>query len=693
MADSTEMKSKNNPNRRDAELDAMFDEAELSLSALDSPETDDDVIDKLLLDAGFDVNEDLPSLIDDSVFADEFDEDFDLADISTDPPASDADIDPDDKFNEDHDFPMDLLESIANPDDEPQLDFTAEPAVLDDEIVPIVALDSNQDDIDTPDEDIAVFDDKNLIDTIDEFSNLDEFSDFQDFQDPTTLNNEAAADTSSSPGTAVPNDNASVQEAVDLSGVDIEESDLIVDVADLTELDTPVDYDEFGDDFDDDISPVPALTPVKADENQPASDEDFQPYDESDDNEITDDFDITAGIDDDFINSLEQNEYSEFNEQESAATADATEIEALSADPSKTTAEDLAGLIEAAGIPLLMQFKSDQETLNKKSKKQITDFETNVKKTNTITYVALGVAIVSLITAAVLGFMVYGAKTEIAKLTAIVTVLETQIPGISTKKITDDPANLTDAEKSQHTATLPENPAQSNPEIAKEEHKPETETIKTVPEPENHLTDQQTPPAEVAAKSTSASEPHHPEEPAKAEEHGQAIPEPHDVESKKIDSPKESTAVSEKKPAGSDEATSPLETIKTESHSIPEKTQPEEPKPSDIKKAKLDKADNKKSTTPTAKKKITVKNNHKTAPAVSNWSVNLIAYKQQWYASSKANEFINKGIPVEIIPVKLNNVTWYRLRVGGFSDKVDATAYAGRVKKALNLSSVWVGNK
>lgn len=687
MADSTEMKSKDNKNRRDAELDAMLDEAELSLNALDSPETDDDVIDKLLLDAGFDVNEDLPSLIDDSVFADEFDEDFDLADISTNPPTSDADIGPDNKFNEDHDFPMDLLESIANPDDEPQIDFTAEPAVDDDEIVPLA---SNQDEIDTPDEDIAVFDDENLIAAIDEFSDLDEFSDFQDFQNP-TVNNEAVTDSSSSPVTDVQNDNARAQEAVNLSGADIEDTDLIVDVADLTELDTPVDYDEFGDEFDDDISSVTALAPVKTEENPPASDEDIQPYIESDDNEITDDFDITAGIDDDFINSLAKDEYSEFNEQENTATTDATETETLSADPSKTTAEDLATLIEAAGIPLLMQFKSDQETLNKKSKKQITDVETNAKKTNTITYVALGLAIVSLITAAVLGFMVYGAKAEVAKLTALVTALETEIPGISAKKTTDNPVNLTDAEKSQ-PADEPVNPAHSNPEIAKEEHKPETEIIKPTPESENHLTDQQKHPAEVAAKSTSTSELHHAVEPVKVEEHGQAITEPHDTESKKIDSPKESIAVPEKTPVGSDEATTPLGITKTESHSIPEKTQPEEPKSSDIKKAKLDKADNKKSTTPTVKK-IPVKNSHKTAPTASNWSVNLIAYKQQWYASSKANELINKGIPVEIIPVKLNNVTWYRLRVGGFSDKADATAYAGRVKKALNLSSVWVGNK
>ncbi|MDP3334813.1 MAG: SPOR domain-containing protein, partial [Methylococcaceae bacterium] len=80
-------------------------------------------------------------------------------------------------------------------------------------------------------------------------------------------------------------------------------------------------------------------------------------------------------------------------------------------------------------------------------------------------------------------------------------------------------------------------------------------------------------------------------------------------------------------------------------------------------------------------------------PSVSaDWSVNLIAYKQDWYAKSKAAEFAQKGVPVEVIPVEVNGVTWYRLKVGGFTNKAEADAYAARVKKALNLSSVWVGD-
>lgn len=76
----------------------------------------------------------------------------------------------------------------------------------------------------------------------------------------------------------------------------------------------------------------------------------------------------------------------------------------------------------------------------------------------------------------------------------------------------------------------------------------------------------------------------------------------------------------------------------------------------------------------------------------ADWFVNLIAYRQQWYAKSKAAEFEQKGIPVEVVDVKVNNVTWYRLRVGGFKNRSEAASYATKVKKTLKLTSVWVGN-
>jgi cell division protein FtsN len=76
----------------------------------------------------------------------------------------------------------------------------------------------------------------------------------------------------------------------------------------------------------------------------------------------------------------------------------------------------------------------------------------------------------------------------------------------------------------------------------------------------------------------------------------------------------------------------------------------------------------------------------------ANWGVNLVAFKQEWFAKSKAAEFARQGIYAEVIPVQGNNLTLYRLRVGGFKNKAEATASKDRIKKILNLDSVWVSD-
>jgi len=73
-----------------------------------------------------------------------------------------------------------------------------------------------------------------------------------------------------------------------------------------------------------------------------------------------------------------------------------------------------------------------------------------------------------------------------------------------------------------------------------------------------------------------------------------------------------------------------------------------------------------------------------------NWAVNLVAYKQDWYAKRKAEEFVSKGIPAQVNKVLSKGETWYRLVVDGFKSQYEAAAYAARVKKTLNLDSVWV---
>ena len=79
----------------------------------------------------------------------------------------------------------------------------------------------------------------------------------------------------------------------------------------------------------------------------------------------------------------------------------------------------------------------------------------------------------------------------------------------------------------------------------------------------------------------------------------------------------------------------------------------------------------------------------KSPEVVGNWGVNLLAFKQEWFAKSKAAEFARQGIFADVVPVPGN---MYRLRVGGFKTKAEANANKGRIQSALNLSSVWVSD-
>lgn len=93
-----------------------------------------------------------------------------------------------------------------------------------------------------------------------------------------------------------------------------------------------------------------------------------------------------------------------------------------------------------------------------------------------------------------------------------------------------------------------------------------------------------------------------------------------------------------------------------------------------------------------AVKKVSAEKKGNKTQTAAGWSVNLTAYEDLSYAKTKAIKFIQKGIPVKVIAVNMNNTKWYRLKVGGFKNKEEATSYAAKIKKSLNLNSVSVGN-
>ena len=99
----------------------------------------------------------------------------------------------------------------------------------------------------------------------------------------------------------------------------------------------------------------------------------------------------------------------------------------------------------------------------------------------------------------------------------------------------------------------------------------------------------------------------------------------------------------------------------------------------------------KKKLSETTDKKVSVEKKRNDIQPAKGWSVNLTAYEDLSYAKSKAENFMQKGIPVKVIAVDMNNKKWYRLKVGGFKNEEEATAYAAKIKKSLNLKTVFVG--
>jgi len=75
------------------------------------------------------------------------------------------------------------------------------------------------------------------------------------------------------------------------------------------------------------------------------------------------------------------------------------------------------------------------------------------------------------------------------------------------------------------------------------------------------------------------------------------------------------------------------------------------------------------------------------------WFVNLVSFKQRWYTDKKVASFKQQGIPTEVVTTEVNGEKWFRIRAAGFYSKAAAQDYADKIKRVLNLGSVWVSTK
>jgi len=328
-------------------------------------------------------------------------------------------------------------------------------------------------------------------------------------------------------------------------------------------------------------------------------------------------------------------------------------------------------------------------------KKQLEDAESKVKKSRIFSYVALGFGVVAVSAAVALGVMTHGAKSEISKLTEQVSTLEASLA----KSVQNNPneeinAVMNSVAQLNHqvygfitelkgNSQIPVDLLNSNVSgiVAKQgmvSKALDTLQVKMGWEGKMLLESLVAEPPKVDAV--------HEPAPAKEVNAHEIAPVKTEHAPIKEDVAHEHVATKEDKIAPTKERAkheaAPVK--KVEAVPVPEIA------PAKVK-AKPETAPAKPIIPPAAVLKEETVEPSKQSSA-GKWGINLVAFKQEWFARSKAAEFARLGVFAEVIPVYEKNTAMYRLRVGGFKSKAEAMSNTNRIKKTLNLGSVWVSD-
>jgi len=427
---------------------------------------------------------------------------------------------------------------------------------------------------------------------------------------------------------------------------------------DLTETDDFFQSDEVVDDF----SSQPAG--VQLAETEMAS-----MQDEQEDDFLLPDFDITADTEiSDMGSDLETKDDEigdgfgniDFLNEEDALNVfgtDALEGNDAIVEPESKQApavDTVMSAIEDAENLKLSPFGFEQEDL----KKQLEDAESKVKKAKLFSYVALGFGAVALSAAVGLGVMTYGTKAEFSKLTEEISTLQASLA-----KSAENSSNIV-VKQDMVSKELDMLQVKMGGLEEKASSAPAIDASVKVEEAQE--------PAPVKAANVSES----------AKVKTGAVPEP---------APSKDKASQKTTPASAKVEAVPAKTkSQSETVQVKEKTPSEAVQPKAKAQPEGAVAAKPKTVEKTVVKPEPVKEKKQAAPG--KWGVNLGAFKQEWFAKSKAAEYAQQGVFAEVIPLHEKNTTMYRLRVAGFKTKAEADSNTARIKKALNLDSVWVND-
>ncbi|MDO9142529.1 MAG: SPOR domain-containing protein, partial [Methylobacter sp.] len=331
------------------------------------------------------------------------------------------------------------------------------------------------------------------------------------------------------------------------------------------------------------------------------------------------------------------------------------------------TAKTNSGTMENTATEKLEPFEFEQEEM----KKQLEAAVEKLKKVKMFSYLALIFGVIALMIAIGLGITTYSAQTEVAALTDVVSTLETNL------------------EKSAENNSNKEINAMVNSVVQLNQQFYEFITdLKGNPQLPAGTLNNKVPDiiakqviVSNALKSLQGKIP----ELNETTLSGLSIIEPAKIEPKPV-AAKESTPPP-MPPVKTEAAIEPIPTAQPESIAPEQPPAKKQPKVEAVTQAKI-KAE---AIKPKPAAKAPTKQPSKPI-AKANWGVNLAAFKQEWFAQSKAAEFARQGIYADIIPIQGNDGTLYRLRVDGFASKKEAEASKNKIKRVLNLDSVWVSD-
>ncbi|MCX7097759.1 MAG: SPOR domain-containing protein [Methylococcales bacterium] len=264
---------------------------------------------------------------------------------------------------------------------------------------------------------------------------------------------------------------------------------------------------------------------------------------------------------------------------------------------------------------------------------------TTAKNATLITYAALGLSVVALLSTVGMGLAYFSMQAKVSKLSALVSILEEDMSAV--------------AEKTAQPEISPANAVVDTPVIDNGDASPEAEEGQNLPPEGSGQTGESAiinPDKAVKTVLPALKKPAEP--PSKKSQPEKSHPD------KRLIKPLQPAQATAKKKQAAVTIT-PLNDAKQ-----PHKTLLED----------------KKTSAKDAKKN----------PSASGWTVNLTAYKDLGYAKSKAGSLQQKGIPVKISTVDMNHTKWYRLQVRGFKDKEKAVSYARKINAAHQLNAVSV---